>query len=155
MDAGIIAKIKAILRRFYGAWVVELTQMQIKSGVEPKDIKIPTDVPSCKKRLFEWLSQSSTELVKDKEGIIHCWAQTELLRAWTSSVQLEAVRKASDLFPNMTLEQPVTAVDITNTEDESAGNLGLAFTVPEAEDEWEGWVDWQQVGAAGSGSSDA
>ena len=40
MDAGIIAKLKGILRRLYGAWVVKLTQDQIRAGVEPKDIEL-------------------------------------------------------------------------------------------------------------------
>ena len=49
MDAGIIAKMKGLLRRYYGAWVVELTQAQIKAGTEPKDISVPADVPTCKR----------------------------------------------------------------------------------------------------------
>ena len=81
MDAGIIAKIKGILRRLYGAWVVMITQEQIKAGVKPEEIKVPMDVPTCKKNLFTWLSESTNVLNNDKTGIVHCWESTKLLRA--------------------------------------------------------------------------
>ena len=41
MDAGIIAKIKGLLRKLYGAWVVFLTQEQLKKGTKPEEIKVP------------------------------------------------------------------------------------------------------------------
>ena len=93
MDAGIIAKIKGILRRLYGAWVVMITQEQIKAGVKPEEIKVPMDVPTCKKNLFKWLSESTNVLNNDKTGIVHCWESTKLLRAWEREVQVEAARK--------------------------------------------------------------
>ena len=177
MDAGIIAKIKAILRRSYGRWVVALTQEQIKgvrrppieprpsapnqpplsshlshptAGVKPEDIKIPADVPTCKKNLFLWLSESVAQLNKDKPAIAHCWESTQLLRAWERDVQAEAARKVAELFPNY--QAAGLAVDLTNTEDPEAGLAGAPFTEPEHEEEWEGLVDWAAVAAQTGGA---
>ena len=86
MDAGIIAKIKGKLRKLYGSWVCTLVQEQLKNGRAPEDIKVPADVPSCKKNLLEWLLQVVDTLKDDATGIIHCWEKTELLRAWDRSV---------------------------------------------------------------------
>ena len=49
MDAGIIAKLKALLRKRYQAWVIKQTVDQITSGKDPSEIIIPSDVPTCKK----------------------------------------------------------------------------------------------------------
>jgi hypothetical protein len=36
MDAGIIAKAKGVLRRFYGAWVIKLVQGKFDGGAKPE-----------------------------------------------------------------------------------------------------------------------
>tara|TARA_B110000046_G_C12836948_1_gene331887 strand:+ start:347 stop:685 length:339 start_codon:yes stop_codon:yes gene_type:complete len=110
------------------------------------------------------------ELNKDKEGILHCWESTQLLRAWERPVQLEAMGKVKELFPNLpravVIEHATTtasvqlvldAIDTTNTEDPRAANMGRAFTEVEDDEEWVGWVDWgdvraQTAGAVGSSS---
>ena len=88
MDAGIIAKIKGKLRKLYGAWVVLLTRQQLDSNVPPEKIHVPADVPMCKKNLFEWLSTVVDMCNKDQAGIVHCWENTQLLRAWERPVQV-------------------------------------------------------------------
>ncbi len=175
MDAGIIAKIKGKLRKMYGSWVVKLTQEQIKNGVEPSAIKVPADVPTCKKNLFEWLSESVSLLNQDKEGVVHCWESTQLLRAWERKVQVEASQKVKKLFPNLV---EVPTVDLggepdgdggardegsdgdggardEGSEDQQAGELGVPFTQTEDDEEWTGWVDWAavEVQTGGAGSS--
>ena len=159
MDAGIIAKIKGFLRKMYGSWVVVLVQEQIKKGVKSEEIKVPADVPTCKKNLFEWLSQSVDQLNKDTSGVAHCWEETQLLRAWERSVQVEASGKVKELFPNLTDADRVI-IDMTGAEDEGAGDLGVPFTETQDDEEWVGWVDWGQVeqmtgGAGGSGDAGA
>ena len=141
MDAGIIAKLKGKLRKLYGSWVCALTQKQLQRGTDPKDIKVPADVPSCKKNLFQWLSHVVDMLKDDKEGIVHCWEKTKLLCAWDRSVQVEAFTKKGELFPNLDESDSY----FPQTEDEDAGDLGVPFTQPESEEEWMGWVDWGQV----------
>ena len=44
MDAGIIAKLKALLRKRYQAWVIKQTVDQITSGKDPSEIIISSDV---------------------------------------------------------------------------------------------------------------
>ena len=63
---------------------------------------MPSDVPTCTTNLFRirWLSQAVDELNKDPAGIVHCWEETKLLRAWEGAVQAEAAGKANELFPN-------------------------------------------------------
>jgi hypothetical protein len=163
MDAGIIAKIKGVMRKLYGTWAVFLTQEQIKKGVNPNEIKVPADVQTCKKNLFEWLSQSADKLNSDKAGIVHCWAQTKLLQAWERTVQAEASMKVKELFPNLA---EVPAVDLTTggdggardvgsaTEDKEAGGLGKPFMETAEEDEWMEWVNWDVL-CSSSSSSDA
>jgi len=86
--------------------VVDLTQTQINSGVEPEEIKVPMDVVTCKNNLLEWLSQSVDRLNEDTSGVKHCWEKTELLRAWEHNVQVEASGKAKELFANLIPRDP-------------------------------------------------
>ncbi len=62
MDARVIAKIKAILRKLYGAWVVDLTVEQLTAGTEPSEISIPSDVPNSMKNLLRWVSTACTQI---------------------------------------------------------------------------------------------
>ena len=135
MDAGIIAKIKGKLRKLYGSWVIKLTQEQILKGIAPEAIKVPADIPTCKKNLFEWLSETVSLLNQDKEGVVKCWEKTLLLRAWERKVQVEASSKVKQLFPNLA-DVPMVDLDTepdghardVGSEDEEAGELGLPFT---------------------------
>ena len=61
MDAGIIAMIKGILRKLFGIWARDLTILQLNSGTAPSDIKLPSDVPTCKMNLCKWLAQARLE----------------------------------------------------------------------------------------------
>ena len=62
-----------------------------------------------------------------------------MLRAWERAVQVEASGKVRGLFPNL------EDADETSTEDEEAGAAGIPFTHTEAEDEWEGLIDWEEA----------
>ena len=73
---------------------------QLGAGRPVGEIKVPTGDPDCKTNLFRWLSQAVDELNKDPAGIVHCWEETKLLRAWEGAVQAEAAGKANELFPN-------------------------------------------------------
>ena len=89
MDAGGISKIKGFLRKLHGTWVCKLTISQITSGMRPEDVKVPSDVPTCKKNLFSWLSESVAHLGQDKPArIAKLWESTALLRAWEREVQV-------------------------------------------------------------------
>ena len=139
MDAGIIAKLKGFLRMRYGKWVVQLTVNQLTSGVPHAEIKVPSDVPTCKKNLFLWLSAAVDHLNANKAGVIHCWETTQLLKAWDRCVQAEAMSKVKELFPNLATADAATVHDDAIEEDETAGGPGLPFTQPDNEDddEWE------------------
>ena len=103
-------------------------------------------------------------------GVRQCWASTGLLQAWERSVQVEAAGKLAQLFPNMFPKEQFdaadprfnpfpasTAHDESGTEDEQAGYVGVPFTEVEDEEEWVGWVTWDEVAARtdGAGSSAA
>ena len=97
----IIAKLKGVLRKCYSKWACDFTMEQIGNGIEPSNIKIPSDVPTCRRNLFEWLSKSVDHLNEtEKAGMVHCWEKTNLLKAWEHKVQIEAMHKAHDIFPN-------------------------------------------------------
>eukprot|EP00967_Tisochrysis_lutea_P030128 scaffold35316_cov26-Tisochrysis_lutea.AAC.1 len=55
MDAGIIAKMKGLLRAKYSHWACRVTREQIEGGSEPSKIRLPTDVQMCKTNLVRWL----------------------------------------------------------------------------------------------------
>jgi molybdopterin-guanine dinucleotide biosynthesis protein A len=131
------------MRKLYGSWACQLTQDQIKAGTKPEDIKVPCDVPTCKKNLFVWLSQTVDEMNKDKARVVHCWESTELLRAWERAVQVEASTKVAALFPNIDVND--ISIDVSDSPDEEAGAVGVPFTEVEHEEEWEGWLDWSAV----------
>ena len=72
-----------------------------RQHVDTSEVKVPSDVITCKKNLFTWLSASVDYFNEQKAGIVHCWQQTKLLRAWDKSVQKEAMFKVRPLFPNL------------------------------------------------------
>ena len=86
---GIIAKIKGYLRRRYSKWACDRTIEQLGNGCETSEVKIPSDVPTCKKNLFAWLSDSVAHFNSNEhtEGIVHCWDTAQLSRAWETSVR--------------------------------------------------------------------
>ena len=55
--------------------------------------------------------------------------------------------KVKELFPNYVAENTDVLAEDTSAveEDTTAGNMGAAFVDPVEEEEWEGWVDWDQV----------
>ena len=160
MDAGIIAKVKGILRTLYGRWACDLTVAQIEGGSKPEDVKIPSNVKTCRLNLFTWLSEAASRM-RDEEGakgIVHCWGSTQLLRAWDHEVQQEAAKMASELFGRDALPVLtgvlVVEVDRSGTEDREAAFPGLPF--PEAEQpdrDWVQWVDWEKVTSSTGPSS--
>ena len=63
--------------------------MYVRQGVKPEAIKVPQDIPTMKKNLFQWLSQVGEHMNNtDKKGVSHCWATTGLLGAWERDVQV-------------------------------------------------------------------
>jgi hypothetical protein len=116
--------------------VCELTQDQINNGIEPSLIKVPNDVPTCKLNLFEWLSKTVEQLNIDPACVAHCWESTLLLSAWEHKVQVEASKKAAELFPNL------AGADPPSEEDRDAGYMGMPF-VNGTDEEWMSWVmEW-------------
>ena len=84
---------------------------------------------------------------KDTAGVVSCWAACDLMRAWELEVKLSAHANATKLFPNLAAASDSAVLfgeDISpSSEDETAGALGRPFTEIEAEEEWEGWVNWE------------
>ena len=73
---------------------------------------------------------------------VHCWKETELLRAWEGPVQAEAAGTDKKiLFPKWHDYYPPTDLE----EDLEAGFMGLPFTQPETEHEWEAQVNWDEL----------
>ena len=142
MDRGVIAKLKAIVRRMYNSWVISLVTAQLGAGKAAGEVKVPSDIPTCKTNLFKWLSLAVDELNKDPAGIVHCWKETELLRAWEGAVQAEAAGRVNELFPNLS-RGDYLPTDLE--EDLEAGFMGLPFTQPETENEWEDQVNWDEL----------
>ena len=82
-------------------WTDTGGKQRLFTNGEVQEVKVPSDVPTCKTNLFRWLPQAVDELNKDPAGIVHCWKETDLLRAWEGVVQAEAARKVNELFPNL------------------------------------------------------
>ena len=57
--------------------------------------------PRARPTSSDGVSLAVDELNKDPAGIVHCWKETELLRAWEGPVQVEAAGKVNKLFPNL------------------------------------------------------
>ena len=161
MDAGIIAKIKGKLRTHYNKWVVHLTLTHLGNGGEPEGLKIPSDWPTLRYCLFTWLSHVVDELNADDEraGVAHCWEETQLLRAWERTVQVEAAGKALQLFPKLAKTEAAQMAalvekldertcDDAPESDEQAGYVGASFVQLEDEEEWVEWVDWDSLSRA-------
>ena len=110
-----------------------LVTAQLGAGKVAGEVKVPSDIPTCKTNLFKWLSLAVDELNKDPAGIVHCWKETELLRAWEGAVQAEAAGRVNELFPNLS-RGDYLPTDLE--EDLEAGFMGLPFTQPETENEW-------------------
>ena len=159
---GIIAKIKAILRRHYSKWAVDLTVEHINSGGDASEVRVPSDVKTCKKNLVRWLAAAFTEMNESFQStVVHAWDETELSRAWEKQVQTEALVKASSLFPNLATvnggggsqmatvvsigARPVPAEDPTNELDPDAEYEGAPFVEATGED-GEGVPDWVEDG---------
>ena len=126
----------------YNSWVIGLVTAQLGAGKAAGEVKVPSDIPTCKTNLFKWLSLAVDELNKDPAGIVHCWKETELLRAWEGAVQAEAAGRVNELFPNLS-RGDYLPTDLE--EDLEAGFMGLPFTQPETENEWEDQVNWDEL----------
>ena len=98
MDGGVIVKIKAILRKHYSKWAVKLTVDHLQAGGEPSEVKVPSDVPTCKTNLVEWLSAAYTEINESSQSVVvKAWEDTKLSMAWDRTVQGEALAKQHSL----------------------------------------------------------
>ena len=64
----------------------------------------------------------------DKVGVVHCWEATKPLRAWEPVVQVEAVTRCKELFPNM------PAPDVSSTQQVAALVEGAEQAAPGEED---------------------
>ena len=148
MDAGVITTIKAFLRKQYGEWAVGETVNQLDSGIPVSEIKIASDVPSCKRNLFGWLSESVSHMnLMCRVGMVRCWEKTKLLQAWNHDVQLEAIQRASEIFPNLVQGSVVrravadTVEDLSGRPDAEAAWAGMGFMEDDGnEDDWMQWV---------------
>jgi hypothetical protein len=144
LDAGIIAQIKGFLRRLYGRWACDLTIDQLTSGTKAEEIAVPTDVPTLKKLLVEWLSRSVAEANKDKSRARKCWEATTLLDAWDRKVQAEAKVMATQLFSNIADVQVVIDdpdAPVPNVTDPDAGYMGMPFVDSLDDDDYEQLVE--------------
>ena len=81
-----------------GLDLIKQTVDQLDSAKDPSEIKIPADVPTCKKNLFRWLSEVCAEMNSTAgSNITHCWEKTKLTKAWEHLVQLTRLRLACDV----------------------------------------------------------
>ena len=46
---------------------------QLARDVAADKVEVPNSVPSCKEKLFIWLSTTVDLLKADRAGIVHCW----------------------------------------------------------------------------------
>ena len=76
----------------------------------------------------------------DKDGMVHCWEKTNLLKAWEHKVQIEAMHKAHDIFPNLNGWSEAEEYVEGLTEDPDTFWEGEGFMEGGEEDEWEDWV---------------
>ena len=123
---------------------------QLNRGVATENIKIATDVPTCKTNLFKWLSDTVAEMMADcQANMKKAWDHTKLSRAWEHEVQVEAVSRASEIFDNFVPSsvvvpgQPTEGPhDSSDAPDEHAGWEGAPFMADDtaADDAWMEWI---------------
>ena len=160
MDRGIIAKLKGFLRARYSKWACNLTVTQLNAGTATCDVKIPSDIPTMKRLICEWISATVPhfEAPAEKQGIVHCWEASKLLQAWDPIVQVEAAMNAETIFTDKDhtfvaatvvrrgdLHMQDLAAVAPEAEDPDAFYEGAPFMEGGDEDEWEQWVDWSEV----------
>ena len=104
-----------------------------------------------------WLSLAVDKLNEDPASVVHSWKETKLLRAWEREVQMEAVDKIEELFPNLSSKSRPEITAMVNqldggdylpddlVEEEEAGYMGLPFNQQESADEWIDAVNWDEI----------
>ena len=104
-----------------------------------------------------WLSLAVDKLNEDPASVVHSWKETKLLRAWEREVQMEAVDKIKELFPNLSSKSRPEITAMVNqldggdylpddlVEEEEAGYMGLPFNQQESADEWIDAVNWDEI----------
>ena len=103
-------------------------------------VRLVGDLSTCRR-----LSKSVDHLNEtNKAGIVHCWEKTNLLKVWEHEVQIEAMHKARDIFPNLNGSDAEDYVE-GSTEDPEAFWEGEGFMEGGEEDEWEDWVGNQTL----------
>ena len=96
--------IKGFLRGRYGKWALALTTEHLRSGAPPETLRLPFGKPAMVTNLFRWVGEAYSALLCDTEQrqkIHSCWESTKLLTAWEQLVQVEAITREAELFPNL------------------------------------------------------
>jgi hypothetical protein len=162
MDMGIIAKLKAFLRTCYGGWACRLVTSQLcgEGAVQPEQVDIPHDLPTLRRNMTEWLSNSVKHINQsDAAGIVHCWGVSGLLAAWEPASAMEAgqLLALGKLFTNdKEAGFSTEGAEADEQEDTAEGAAEWTMAEPEPE-EFLQYVDWdrfeaeQGVEAAGQG----
>ena len=122
-------------------------------------MKLPNDVPTCKRNLLGWLSSSVDHFNECKSAVVHCCESTKLLQAWDKRVQVTAISRSKEIFPSIKPHQkspPVRSTgqlqailngiedveEIPTGEDNEAYHEGEGILDGGDADEWEEWCDW-------------
>lgn len=102
-----MARMKAIVRRYYNKFAVEYTKRQLDEGVSPDKIKVPSKAQGNKSRLAEWWGRAAEEVNTDLAFGTHMFDKVkDLARVCTdNSLYEEAVLKKAELFPNWQLRR--------------------------------------------------
>ena len=83
-------------------------------------------------------------LATAKHGVVHCWEQTLLHRAWDRSVQIDSFTEAREIFPNMVRAQSIVCRDMHDDapaeEDPLAAWEGASFVEPDGDQDWLEWI---------------
>ena len=113
----------------------------------PNQVDIPHDLPTLRRNITEWLSQSVKHMNQsDSAGIVHCWEK--LLAAWEPASAMEAgqLLAAGTLFKDTReagLEAPTAGAEADEPADTAEGAAEWATAEPE-EEEYMQYFDWDR-----------
>ena len=118
--------------------------------MQPDQVDIPHDLPTLRRNITEWLSQSVKHMNQsDSAGMVHCWKK--LLAAWepASAVEAGQLLTAGTLFKDKSeagFEAPTEGAEADEPADTAEGAAEWATAEPE-EDEYTQYFDWDRFEA--------
>ncbi|KAK3237360.1 hypothetical protein CYMTET_52560 [Cymbomonas tetramitiformis] len=97
-DLGIIAYLKATVRRLYSAHACQEVLSQLNSGTPTSDVALDLGKKTLAPLLLQWWAEATSQLTS--EDIVQGFEKSLLLKAFEVDTQQQALMQVTDLFRN-------------------------------------------------------